>query len=223
MPVPDVVPGHTRKYLSLTDTANIAHLSRYHLGGLIERGQFPSPDVFIAPIYSGWDGDRVHNFCTEAELIHPDGSKYKKPSGGNNERKALLQTLVAGPYRTRTRVYLGNTLMAAAYNLRAAALYQARDREKFLPADIVVSTRLGWDEEEVLRFGQQSGRIDESDVTKWAVRRTLAWDLPVTDWVWDRAEQTDTQGNLLYPEIRDDLTAAGKWTDRPAPDDDRKP
>lgn len=188
MATTDYDPAHTVLYIPQTDVGTILHISRNHVARMEKSGLLPTADVWIAAYLRGWDPYRISRFATEAGLIDADGNKAKGPAS-SPARKQETKDLITASYSEPTRLYLGTVLVAALLGREYSAVYAARDRDQWESADVQVGTRFGWDEQRVIRFGQQSGRIGNARVDEWMIERTADYGLdPLAPWILERIE-----------------------------------
>ncbi|RZF02935.1 helix-turn-helix domain-containing protein [Streptomyces albidoflavus] len=215
MPITDVAPGQTRMYMSQGEVAERIGLSRNGVGRLLNQGHFATPDVWIARYLKGWDEQRVVEFAQAAEILDADGQrridpktgKPVNPTDGARTRSEALHKLVSEHYSTPPTMYLGTALIAACYQQAPAAVYITRGRSRFIPADIVISTRFGWDEQRIIEFGHQAGKFKTDDrVAEWALERTTQYHLPAADWA---TEEVLKQGGNAPAQLAAALKSAG--------------
>lgn len=175
---------NTRHFWSHKELAVGMHLSRGHLYRLMDDGQMLPPDVVIAKDNFGWDPKRARRFGADADRLDADG----RPMGPANDASLAKAALLAKTkYSVTPKVFLSSWLASFAYDLTSSAVYFMRTRSMFIPADVVVGGKYGWSEDRVLEFGEQTGRLDEKGIDKWAVRRTAEFGLsPDTPWVQRR-------------------------------------
>ncbi|MEU9755711.1 hypothetical protein AB0D90_21670 [Streptomyces althioticus] len=194
MPLIDVAPGHTRLFLSKSGVAERLGISRNHIGRLITNNLFASPDVWVAKYLVGWDQERIVQFGKDIGVLDDNGQRRLDPetgkpvpiTGGSRTGTDRLRTIVKESYSKTPALYLGAALIADVYEVAQASIYINRSRERFIPADVAVDTRFGWDEERVIEYGRQTGRFKSPDrPEKWAVERTTIHGLPAADWATD--------------------------------------
>lgn len=189
----DVGPD-TQKLLSYREMQERLYLSRTQTFRLERAGARLLPDVMIAPGTSGWKPERVLQYGIDTHRLAEDG----QPIGGWDGDRPInrvpdgslpaMRRLVEEKYSSPPRVYLGSAHCSYLYGLQELAVYFLRKRGAFIPAAVQVGTKFfGWDEEEVIRFGRQTGRLhDPATLRAWAVRRTEEFGLdPRTPWVVD--------------------------------------
>ncbi|MGA5183044.1 helix-turn-helix transcriptional regulator [Streptomyces pseudogriseolus] len=219
MPLTDVAPGHTRMYLSQSEVAERLGLSRTHVGRLVRTGLFPTPDVWIASYLNGWSEDRTVQFGKDAGILDDNGVRRIDPETGRpvaltdgaRTRTDRLRGIITEKYNEPPATYLGTALIAALYQQAPAAIYTTRNRVRFIPADVVICTRFGWDEERILEFGHQAGKFKtDNRPDEWAVERTVQHKLPAADWATDRIV-------TRIPEAAAEVVAALKDAGHPVP------
>jgi hypothetical protein len=215
----DVAAGFTRMFMSQGEVADRIDVSRNHIGRLLRSGLFPTPDVWIARYLNGWDEQRIIEFTQAAgiidehgnRIINPETGKPVNPTDGAPGRVNKLRDLVSEHYNQTPRLYLGTTLIAALYQQDPAAVYTTRGRAKFIPADVVVSTRFGWAEERAIEFGYQAAKYKTTNrVDEWVLERTTHYQLPAATWAVDRAIE-------LGPDMVRLLVGALKTAEHPVP------
>lgn len=200
MPATDTTPQtsdigpDTQRLLSYREVQERLFLSRTQTFRLEREGARLHPDVLIAPSTSGWREDRVLQYGIDTGRLAEDG----QPAGGWDGDRPLnrvpdgsipaMRRLVEEKYSGPTRTYLGSTHCSFLYGLQDLAVYFLRKRGAFIPATVLVGDKFfGWDEEEVIRFGRQTGRLHDPAILKrWAIRRTEEFGLnPDVPWVVD--------------------------------------
>jgi len=195
MPLTDVAPGYTRMYLSQSEVAEKLGLSRTHVGRLVRTNLFPTPDVWIATYLNGWSEERAIEFGQDAGILDAHGARLLDPETGRpvaltdgaRTRTDRLRNLIADKYSEPPVPYLGTALIAALYQQAPAAIYTTRNRVRFIPADVVICTRFGWDEERIIEFGHQASKFKTPNrPDEWAIERTVQHKLPAADWATQR-------------------------------------
>jgi len=185
----DVLRGFTKRYWSHKELAEGLHLSRGHLYRLLEEGHMLGPDVVVAADNLGWDPRRARRFGVDTDRLDADGNPIGPPADGALAKAA---TLIKTRYSVKPKVYLSSWLASYAYGLKASSVYFIRKRSTgFIPADVVVDGKYGWSEERVIEFGEQTGRMDDTKINKWMIRRTEEFGLdPDIPWVQRRLNGT---------------------------------
>lgn len=214
----DIGP-HTRRLLSYHELCDALHMSRTHLYRLEQDGLRLSADALVLPNSRAWDKERALEFGRDTGRLdkdnqpvatwHPDSSHL--PRGANGKWKSLgneqrNRELVVRKYSGGTRVYLGTWHCSMVYGLKNPAVYHLRRRGGFIKADVKVGEVFGWQEDRVIKFGRQTGRLDTAKLVSWALRRTelLALD-PDVPWVRKLVDD----GHLAkLPETPEPLRAA---------------
>lgn len=182
----DFESGRTARYVPQEGVGALLHISRNHVARMEKTGLLPTADVWVAKYLRGWEPERILTFGREAEIIDATGNHLHGPAK-TRALKATTAALVSEHYSQPTRMYLGTSLIGKLLRLDSFSVYTVRYREQWEAADVQVGTRFGWDEERVIRFGKQTGRIDEARVDQWMVERTAEHGLdPRTDWVLKR-------------------------------------
>lgn len=181
----DIQAGFTRQLWSHLELARGLHLSRGHLYRLLEQGQILGPDVVIAPESYGWDPMRARRFGVEADRLDADFRPIGPPPDGSLAKAA---TLAKSRYSVTPKLYLSSWMCSYVYGLQKNAVYFMRSRNGFIPADVMIAPKkFGWSETRVIEFGEQTGRLDDSGIDAWAVRRTAEFGLaPDAGWVQKR-------------------------------------
>lgn len=187
----DVGPD-TRHLLGYGEVHKRLFLSRTQTFRLEREGARLLPDVIIAPGTMGWSAERVLRYGVDTGRLTEDG----QPAGGWDGDKPRnrvadgslpeMRRLVQEKYSAPPKVYLGSSLCSYVYGLGELAVFFLRDRGAFIPASVRVGEKfLGWDEEQVIKFGRQTGRLADPDIlVKWAIRRTVQFGLdPNVTWV----------------------------------------
>jgi predicted DNA-binding transcriptional regulator AlpA len=189
----DIDPHKTRRFLSYREVQAALFLSRTSLFRLRRDRAFPLADVMVTPDTYGWDAERIQLYGLETGRLDERG----QPAGGwdDNGRPrnrvrdgalATMQKLVADRFSAPTRVYLGTMHCSYLYGLTDLSVYFLRKRGAFFSADVRIGEKfLGWSETNVIRFGHQTGRLEDPAVlAAWARRRTEDFGLdPRTPWV----------------------------------------
>lgn len=188
----DIGP-RTRRLLSYGELQRTLHLSRTQTFRLEREGARLLPDVVITPDTKGWEPERVLRYGVETGRLAEDGSpaggwdeagrpRSRVPDGSLPEMRRLVEEKYSGP----PKLYLGSSHCSFLYGLSELSVYFLRERGAFIPASVRVGDKFfGWNEEEVIEFGRQTGRLDDPQILKnWAVRRTEEFGLdPRTPWV----------------------------------------
>jgi predicted DNA-binding transcriptional regulator AlpA len=183
---------NTLRYLSYKQLHERLFLSRTQTFRLEREGARLLPDVIITPGTKGWLEKRVLEYGIDTGRLDEEGN----PAGGWENGRArsrvedgtlpAMRRLVEEKYSAPPKVYLGSAHCSYLYDNTELAVLFLRKRNSFMPAQVAVGSRFfGWDEAEVIRFGRQTGRLDDPAVLKkWAVRRTEEFGLdPNTPWV----------------------------------------
>lgn len=191
-PFPGDVNEETRRYLSYSQLHARLYMSRTQTFRLEREGARLLPDVVVTPGTKGWSEKRVLEYGVDTGRLREDG----EPAGGWENGRPVsrvedgtlpaMRRLVEEKYSAPPKVYLGSVHCSYLYDNTELAVLFLRRRNSFMPAQVLVGERaLGWDELEVIRFGRQTGRLDDPAVLKkWAVRRTTEFGLdPNTPWV----------------------------------------
>jgi len=188
------IGDNTRRLLSYKQIQDRLYLSRTQLFRLDREGARLLPDAVVVPGTLGWDEKRVLQYGIDTGRLAEDG----QPAGGwdgdrprNRVTDGSLPTmrrLVEERYSAPPKVYLGSALCSYVYGHTDLSVLFLRKRGGFFAANVLIGDKLlGWDEEEVIRFGQQTGRLPRTDNTvlkAWAVRRTEEFGMdPNVPWV----------------------------------------
>jgi hypothetical protein len=183
--IQDEREGLTKTFWSHQDLAKGLHLSRGHLYRLLDQGQMLGPDIVIAADRFGWDPKRAQRFGVESDRLDSDYRPIGPPPDGS---LAKAETLAKTRYSRVPDVYLSSWLASFAYGLKKNAVYFMRQRGAFMPADVKIAPKsYGWSEPRVIEFGEQTGRLDDAGIDRWAVRRTAEFGLsPDIAWVRKR-------------------------------------
>lgn len=182
----DIGP-QTRQYWNHRQLAEGLHVSRAHLYRLLADGQMLGPDVLIAPVTVGWEPQRAKRFGADTNRLDADGRPLGPQADGS---LAKVKDLIKTRYGSTPTVYVSSWLASYVYGLDKAAVFFARQRHSFIPADVRVGRKLGWGEERVIEFGLQTGRMDDPRTDAWAVRRTEEFGLsPKIAWVERRVKE----------------------------------
>jgi len=186
----DVGP-QTRSYRSYQELQSRLYLSRTQLFRLDRDGARLLPDVVITPTTLGWSDERILQYGIDTGRLDEHG----EPAGGWDGDRPLnrvrdgslpeMRRLVEQKYSAPPRMYLGSGHCSYVYGHAAPSTFVLRSRGAFIPAAVQVGRAVGWDEQEVIRFGRQSGRLsDPATLVQWAARRTEEFGLdPNADWV----------------------------------------
>lgn len=210
----DFKDGFTRRYWSIQELAANLKLSRGHLYRLLTDGQMLGPDIIVAANNRGWDPERVARFGQETGRLDMDGRPLTPvPDGALSKAQELVKTRFLVP---RPGIFVSSWLASYIYGLQESAVFFIRKREGgFIPADVVVGKKWGWDERRVIEFGLQTGRLDDDKINKWVFRRTAEFGLPADiGWVKARVEERPelaarlTEANELYRKVQEAEEAA---------------
>lgn len=184
----------TRRLLSYKQVEDRLFLSRTQLFRLDREGARLLPDAVVVPGTNGWDDKRVLQYGIDTGRLDENG----QPAGGWDQGRPrnrvtdgslpAMRRLVEEKYSAPPKVYLGSALCSFVYGHTDLSVLFLRKRGGFFPADVVIGDKLlGWDEQEVIKFGQQTGRLPKKDpglLKAWAVRRTEEFGMdPNVDWV----------------------------------------
>lgn len=194
-PFPGDVDDNTRRLLSYGELHKRLYLSRTQTFRLAREGARLLPDVVVTPGTNGWDEARVLQYGIDTQRLDENG----EPSGGWDEQGKprvrvpdgslpTMRRLVEDKYSAPPKVYLGSAHCSYLYGHTELSVLFLRKRGGFIPAHVLVGdSLLGWDEEEVIKFGRQTGRLKDPAILRaWAVRRTAEFGLdPNVQWVVD--------------------------------------
>lgn len=191
-PVRNDIGPKTRHLLGYGELQKALYLSRTQTFRLEREGARLLPDVIITPDTMGWEPARVLRYGVDVGRLAEDG----QPAGGwdgDRPRNRVpdgslphMRRLVEEKYSAPPKVYLGSAHCSFVYGLGELSVFFLRHRGTFFPASVKVGSKfLGWDEEEVIKFGRQTGRLVDPEILRtWAVRRTVEFKLdPRAPWV----------------------------------------
>ena len=193
-PFPGDLDDNTRRLLSYKQLYTRLYLSRTQTFRLEREGARLLPDAVVTPGTKGWEADRVLQYGINVKRLDENG----QPIGGWDEGRPrnrvedgslpAMRRLVEERYSAPPKVYLGSAHCSFVYGHTDLSVLFLRKRQGFFPASVLIGDKLlGWDEEEVIKFGKQTGRLAQADcpkLTAWAKRRTTEFGMdPNVAWV----------------------------------------
>ena len=199
----------TQRFWTHTQLAENLGMSRMHLYRWADAGMLLPPDIVIAGSDNlGWAPSRARRFGAELGRLDADGKLRTGPDGQPQPAQQvdakLAERLAQTTYAKQPKVHLSSWLCSYTYGLKEEAVYFLRKRGAFITADVALSNRYGWTEPRVLEFGEQTGRLDDAGIDRWAVRRTREFGLsPETPWVAARAKENEQLSAALRQAVED--------------------
>lgn len=191
-PFPGDINDDTRRLLSYKQLYEGLYLSRTQTFRLEREGARLLPDAIVTPGTLGWEPKRVLQYGIDTGRLDEDG----QPAGGWDEGRPrnrvadgtlpAMRRLVEERYSAPPKIYLGSAHCSFLYGHTDLSVLFLRKRGGFIAAHVLIGDKLlGWDEQEVIKFGRQTGRLADPEVLRrWAVRRTEEFGLdPNVEWV----------------------------------------